>query len=94
MKETLKQRQHKLIQLGGLIRISGLEGIEIPILLGVLLEANRSYESLPEGAKKALFKKGFDVLTKRKETKKPYTKKQKTSNKFYERDKLESWNIL
>lgn len=94
MSETLKQRQHNLIQVGGLVRIAGLDTLEKPILLGILLEAKRSFDGLSKGAKQTLFKKGYSVLEERGKRKKKGTKKQTRTKEFYETDGAEAWLLL
>jgi hypothetical protein len=61
-----KKRTHQLIELGGLVRVSGLDKLDKGELLGLLIHMNYVHQKLPNVDRQDLRDTGWNVLKKRK----------------------------
>lgn len=68
MLETAKERAHKLIEAGGLVRLAKLDKIEPALLLGALVEIKTSLNKLTADQKTRLKNKGMIILKQKKKS--------------------------
>ena len=64
--EEQKKRTRRLIELVGLVSISGLDSLDKGELLGLLIQSHSAYERLSIQAKQALKITGWCILRQRK----------------------------
>lgn len=70
MTENFKERTHRLCELGGTVVVAGLDTLDPAELLGLLLEAKKSYNILSKEKKELLKNRGLIFMKKRKVKKK------------------------